>query len=168
MASENNNAPVYKVDEEGKETKYYLQGETPLEISEEQYKAVLDYGSNEFERGQSGAGNSAGLSEANILRLHQEQDPASPFYKGSESDVDRGPSGVAAGKPDNTPYYEPVGDKAQAAEDAATPSEAASVYTTSEVTAANAGIQPETIPASTTSEPNPELTDNNASAAQPQ
>lgn len=50
------------------------------EITKKQYDSIIEFG-------QSGSTGSTGtLTEANILRLHQEADPASEFYKGPEVD----------------------------------------------------------------------------------
>lgn len=49
------------------------------EITKTQYDAIIEFG----ETGREGGGT---LSDADILRLHQESDPASPFYKGEPVD----------------------------------------------------------------------------------
>jgi hypothetical protein len=89
------------------EDKYYLEPDT--EITKEQYDAI---------NSATSAGASGNPSEADIVRLHQESDPASPFFKGSEP-VDGGvTSETAAGTEQSKTYYELTGDKLDPVADA--------------------------------------------------
>lgn len=80
--SEESQLPVYKQLGDNGDTRYFLRGnlsgEGDTEISEEQYAAITEFGGQDRPAGQ--------LSDSDILRLHQEQDPASEFYKGKPVD----------------------------------------------------------------------------------
>jgi hypothetical protein len=76
------------------EGKYYLEPDT--EITKDQYDAIT-------------AATVSGSSEpTDLIRLHAEQDPASPLYKGSQS-TGAGISELASGESKTTSrYYEPT------------------------------------------------------------
>ena len=122
---------------EGDETKYYLKSEDGKDtaITSYQYNLIRD----------AIAGGSAGsLSETDILRLHQEQDPASPFYKGSESLASARTGETAAEQQSNPDYYELTNANVAAAEEAAPLAESGpTTFTTDEVTKSAAGIPAE-------------------------
>lgn len=74
------------------------------------------------------------LSEAEILRLHQEQDPASPLFKGSVPAPAGIPGTTAEGTQPDSAYYEPTGDKVDPIADAIPEPQGTTPFTTEEVT----------------------------------
>lgn len=118
------------------ETKYYLRSENEgasIEISKWQYDQLTELTAEPVP---------GTLSEANILRLHQEQDPASPLYKGPES-PDRGEpeSGSFLAEDVTQGFYdEPSRSKLEAEVGPDTGAQGTSVHTTDEVTKAAAGV----------------------------
>lgn len=104
------------------EGKYYLEPDT--EITKEQYDAIND---------STNPGTSGDLSEATILRLHQESDPASPLFKGSEPVDGAVTSESAAGTEPSKSYYEPTADNIDPVADAVPEPQGTTTFTTEEV-----------------------------------
>lgn len=76
---------------------------------------------------------SRNLSEAEILRLHQEQDPASPLFKGFKF-TGTGLPGTTAGNSEPTSaYYEPTADKVDPIADTIPAPEGTTTISTEEV-----------------------------------
>lgn len=129
--------PFYKVpgSTPDEPTKYYLKegpGLPDSEINQWQYEQLTAL----TERPISGS-----LSEAAILRLHQESDPASPLYKGPESTEGGGPEGNKDEVSTKSGFYD---EPFRGAPAAITPeSTGTSVHTTEDATKANAGITSE-------------------------
>lgn len=116
--------------------KYYLKDESgdSTEISKWQFDAV----------GKLSEPVSGNLSEANILRLHQESDPASPLYKGPQPTDGGGPAGDTEIEVRTLPgYYE---EPARSVPARVSPeSTGTSVHTTEAATAANDGATSEEV-----------------------
>lgn len=122
------------------EGKYYLEPDT--EITKEQYDNI---------NAATESGDPASLSEANILRLHQESDPASPLFKGSEPIDGAVTSNTAAGTEPSQSYYEPTADKVDPIADATPEPAGTTAFSTEEVTKPYEapGVEPEVAPTQT-------------------
>lgn len=117
--------PAYEVD-----GKYYLKGENQDPSSNEGATEITKWQYNELTAGDV----SEDLGETNILRLHQQQDPASPLFEGSEPAV-AGVSELANGESKSTSVYnEPTdAELEEASKDQPEPA-GTTAYTTEEVT----------------------------------
>ncbi len=118
--------------------KYYLSTNSDgpdTEISEWQFDSLTN-----LSRGPV----SENLSEASILRLHQESDPASPLYKGPQPTDGGEPfRDLPVEEPTAPGYYE---EPARSAPVEVSPeSTGTSVHTTEAATAANAGVTQEEV-----------------------
>ncbi|CAM6001140.1 unnamed protein product [Sphagnum balticum] len=105
--------------------KYYLL-DPDTEITKEQYDNINAAAAPE--------GTSGDLSQANILRLHQEQDPASPFFKGSQPANGAITSIAADGSQETKSYYEPTADKLDQVADQVPEPQGTTVITTEQAT----------------------------------
>jgi len=105
--------------------KYYLL-DPDTEITKEQYDNINAVYASE--------GTSGDLSQANILRLHQEQDPASPLFKGSQPANGAITSIAADGSQEIKSYYEPTADKLDPVADQVPESQGTTVITTEQAT----------------------------------
>ena len=78
--SKSNELPVRTTGKDEDQLYFLRSGDDSADtpITEKQYNAILEFGGT--------GGTDGGLSDSTILRLHQEQDPASEFYKGKPVD----------------------------------------------------------------------------------
>lgn len=137
--------PFYKVpgSTPDEPTKYYLKEGPELpdsEINQWQYEQLTAL----TERPVSGD-----LSEANILRLHQESDPASPLYKRPEPIDGGSPAGDLPVEESTKPGYYDEPFRGAPAE-VSPESTGTSIHTTEAATATNAGVTSAEIIAATT------------------
>jgi hypothetical protein len=103
------------------EGKYYLEPDT--EITKEQYDAITD----------ATKGVSGDTGAVDIARLHAEQDPASPLFKGSESPGAE-VSELATGESKSTSaFYEPTTDEVKAASKGQPEPQGTTAFTAEEV-----------------------------------
>lgn len=137
--------------------KYYLKDESgdSTEISKWQFDSV-----EKLSEPISGD-----LSEASILRLHQESDPASPLYKGPQPTDGGGPAGDTEIEVQTQPGYYEESTRSVPAE-ISPESTGTSVHTTEAATAANDSATSEEViaepEANLPQAPNPSTDESNA------
>lgn len=86
---------------------------------------------------------SGGLSQAELIRLHGEQDPSSPLYKRSQSTDRRNPEQPVEVPEPITGYYEPSKHIIDAEAAKLPESTGTTTFTTEAVTKSLAGLPPE-------------------------